>query len=393
MVTVSELLSHPVFDEFRLVTDRSGLNNRVRDTGIFEWQSGRSLEESFHPGDFVITSLAQYRDLPDSLAPVMFALLNKKLAALCIKDLYFHELPQEITDFANEQHTPIFFFKDSPFDEIIYTIKNSLTPGIINVTTTRNARRILYDGLDSMSIEMLAKEINPYFHNNLICACWMPRNKANEDRLLADFFESYYRDASTIDLPMQSAYSIMRFTHGIVAIYTDSRDEANAETGFRMLSNILGIDLYQFALGLSNTHTSLTEVGAAMREAIYSAVVGAIDENDETLFKDIGFAQVICPLRDNFWMKQYFGTLLSKLYRYDEVHNSNLFGTIETYAHCGGDIKKTAEITFQHTNTIRYRLNKAYEVMGLDNRATRQSQLFLLIRMYDITNRMEGLRI
>ena len=47
MLTVMEMLSHPAFSDFRLITNKTGLTNRIRNAAILEWESGEDLDEGF----------------------------------------------------------------------------------------------------------------------------------------------------------------------------------------------------------------------------------------------------------------------------------------------------------------------------------------------------------
>ena len=65
MLTVMEMLAHPTFKNFRLISDRSGLNNPIRNAAILDWETGKAVDDSFFPGDFVVTSLAAFKDDPE----------------------------------------------------------------------------------------------------------------------------------------------------------------------------------------------------------------------------------------------------------------------------------------------------------------------------------------
>lgn len=393
MVTVAELLSHPIFKNFELVTDRSGLNNRVRDSGIFEWETGDFLDENFHPGDFVITTLSPYRDIPDAADSVIKALLGKNLAALCIKDIYFNHVSEDILDLANQRHIPIFFFSGTYFDDIIFTIKNSLTAGEINNSAMKKARELVYGDINPLEAEMLARDINPYFHNNFICAFWQPRDRENKDKLLDGYAEKYHAQITAIDLPSDSSYTVMQSPHGIIAIFTDSRGKDVLEDGLNILRAALELDHITFSMGVSSFHKGISDVGIGIREAVYASVASLIDNTELSKFDNLGITRILCPLHDNYWIKNYYTSLMKRLRNYDEEHHSDLIATMETYIRCGGDINETAGMMFQHGNTIRYRLEKIYSVLDIKNDPDAKSQLFLLARLKEINEVMTGMNL
>ena len=62
MLKVSDLLSLPQFDSFRLISSPDGLNNIVGGSSILEWESPKEIATDFAPDDFVMTTLYMYRD-------------------------------------------------------------------------------------------------------------------------------------------------------------------------------------------------------------------------------------------------------------------------------------------------------------------------------------------
>ena len=62
------------------------------------------------------------------------------------------------------------------------------------------------------------------------------------------------------------------------------------------------------------------------------------------------------------FMMQRLGELIS----YDKENNSDYIDTLETYLDFGGNIGETAEYLYMHRNTIRYRIIRVEEILGID---------------------------
>jgi len=126
MITVMELVAHPVFKEFKLLAGESVLYNPVLGTAIFEWESADDVERTFSEGEFVVTTLSQAKN-DVSLAEKCIKLLIKKgVCAIGIKTVYFKEISEDLKLYSDEHKVPIFFFLDTFFDDIIFTIKDAL---------------------------------------------------------------------------------------------------------------------------------------------------------------------------------------------------------------------------------------------------------------------------
>ena len=65
----------------------------------------------------------------------------------------------------------------------------------------------------------------------------------------------------------------------------------------------------------------------------------------------------------------------------------NLLETVISYVKNNGDFAKTSEELFQHSNTVRYRIRKAEQLLGLPDFATAE-EMALIIRCYLLHNVM-----
>ena len=80
----------------------------------------------------------------------------------------------------------------------------------------------------------------------------------------------------------------------------------------------------------------------------------------------------------------FYRKTLETLTAYDEQHSSHLLDTLLCYVDCGGDVNLTAKKMFQHGNTIRYRLDKIKNVLGISLSADAYVQMYLFAKMHKI---------
>ena len=64
----------------------------------------------------------------------------------------------------------------------------------------------------------------------------------------------------------------------------------------------------------------------------------------------------------------FISRFVEPLARYDAAHTSDLQRTLEVYFACGGTLEEAARRLHIHVSTLRYRLKKASEVLGVDLR-------------------------
>lgn len=393
MLTVMEMLSHPAFSEFRLITKRVGLNNRIRNAGILDWESGEALDDAFSPGEFVVTTLAPYRDEPEIAELVVEALIEKNISALAIKDVYFSNVPEHISKLAEKHSIPIFMFSEASTADVIHALKSEMSFFEINRQTTRKLREILYQTVDEADIDILARDINPFFTNNLICAFAIPFGSDSNEMILEQMAADYQNYLNAVSVEPEASYSVLFFSVGICIIYTDQRKSRDLREDLHALVKQFSVDLKDFAVGFSDQMHRLSDISLAAKQAIYASADAHMNGMNLQNYSDMGITRVLCPLRSNYWMRSYYEDMLDRISCYDNEHDAHLFETITDYVRCDGDINAAAEISYQHPNTIRYRIKKAQEVLGIKNSMDFRTQLYVMVRLAEINNLLVDWRL
>jgi hypothetical protein len=89
-------------------------------------------------------------------------------------------------------------------------------------------------------------------------------------------------------------------------------------------------------------------------------------------------------ITDNTPLGDFCHPALKKLYDYDLINGTNFFETLWVYLKCDCMIKKTAEVLFIHRNSLSYRLERTYEICGIDELNVELK--YALISSYKIYN-------
>ncbi len=384
MLNVLDVLSLPLFKDFRLVTDNSGLYNEIFDAKLYEDATESTIAEIYKKGVFIILSPSVLWDQPDNPNGIIMALIERQPAALCIKEVMFKTLKQELLDRANALHVPIFFFSGTFLDEILYTIKNALTPYEINTLNVNRMARILFENMTENQIEYLAREINPMFHKNVICAFCIPKNQENIPNETTALFEEYLRTSHVSQESGKYAYSVMKWPRGIGVIYTSGARKEDMRNKLLEILQLSGMDLSSVSIGIGNPYSELRNLKKAFHESRHAAIDALLSDEDAKDYLNIGLVGFLAPFRDNEWADRYYNNLFNRLSNYDRTNESNLISTLVSYVRNSSNIAKTAEETFQHSNTIRYRLDKIKTVLGLQDARDAEIQLYLLVRLHEM---------
>ncbi|MEG1222029.1 MAG: helix-turn-helix domain-containing protein [Anaerovoracaceae bacterium] len=385
MLTVMDLLSHPNLKEFRLVTNKSGLSNQVLNSGIFEWEQAKDIKEGFGAGDFIMTTLSPYRNNQPQAEFFLKLLMDTKPAAIAIKEIYYDHISDELIDYANLRRIPIFFFREVFFDDIVFTIKSSLTPSNINTSAIQTIRKILYEDMTPYAIEASARSINRFFSDRHMCALLMPHNHGDDSLITS--LTGYTKDPRfEYNSTEESAFSIHKFSTIVGIIFTTKNPNLNIKQHLSDLINSLPIKKGTYHIGYSQICNSLSKLNFTYKEAMYSSVEALYHNLEEISFDNIGLTQFLCPLRNDYWVKNYFDTKYAILEDNDKANNGHLIETAFAFIQNQCNYNKTGEALFQHSNTIRYRINKVHSLLGLDNTLDPNGQLALIMKQHKINS-------
>lgn len=372
MLTVMELISFPLFRNFRLASGYGGLYNKVTGTGIFEWESSDEVEKNFEQGEFVMTTLSLARSDAALAESSIRMLIDQKVSAIAVKDIYFHDLSEELKIYSDARRVPVFFFSGTFFDDIIYTIKNTLMTQRRDFNLDEQVDFLLDDIHSAEQKKRKAREINPFFHSGIICCYGTPKSSSRQNAWKAPPLD-----------PGETVYSVINYRRGILVIFTAKEPVSEAESRLYSFLEKSGLSKSLKGIGVSSPARGLENIGTAIRESLYAFHSGSLAGREGLIrFQDTGLNQILLPLADSPWIKRYYGGMLSKLTDYDAKHGSRLVETLLEYAENNGDISTTAQKLFQHGNTIRYRINKIRQLLNLEDNAGSLAQLVVLVQLH-----------
>jgi len=391
MPTVANLLSKPMFKDFRMVSGKSGLNNKVTSAGFLEWEQDTQITKSFDKGEFVLTTLASIKDNAVAIDRSLKLLINNHVSAIAIKDIYFTDLPDDIKAYSNEHGVPIMFFSDTYIDEILYTIKNET---LNSLYTSFNEivldTLISNDNLDVLEKENLLRKINPFFYSTAIM-CAFISNRTDTSSISQDALDLYNNVLldNGLDIPdsIEGAdiiYSFVAYKRGIILISTinsadsDIIDQFKAALTSAFSTNAALSDTY---IGISRAITGVDDISTMLIDAIFANTSGILDNRNIAEISTAPFDHIIFKDRYLQGPNLYYEEMLDKLSE-TSSQRSPLLETLITLVNCNGNVDMAAQKMFQHKNTIRYRMNKLKAVFAADNELEFYGKLYLFSRIH-----------
>lgn len=110
---------------------------------------------------------------------------------------------------------------------------------------------------------------------------------------------------------------------------------------------------------LEDVRLSRNEAATAIRIAEVSGMKDRI-----VFFKDQGLYTLISHIHDDRFLDEFVEKSIGKLIHADEVNDGSLCESLEMYLNHNCNVKNTAEAMYIHRNTLNYRLNKIWELLG-----------------------------
>lgn len=109
---------------------------------------------------------------------------------------------------------------------------------------------------------------------------------------------------------------------------------------------------------ISKLKESIFEAEKALKLALYN--------NDSIMFyKDMGILKLFTHIDNEEYLVTYYKEILGKLEEADRLVGSALCKTLETYLECNCVSSDASEALYIHRNTLRYRLTKIEEILGI----------------------------
>lgn len=362
-IKISELLQQPTFSAFRIVAGVNGLNRNVSKVNIldFEYDDLQDSESErfnlFEKEAFVLTSLLFAKDHPELILESVKLLIRDGASALAIKEIYYHDLPSDVLEYANEHQFVILMFeREGGFFETLITELTSLIEMRSNDELNEQKLNMLLDETLSISSQrMLIEELFPKLKPSFVAAYIKPNPLLSRQEL-----KTMNPSFNTFCLIYQS---------GILVLGDESMAEEFKET--------------ITPTGISLSHNNLDEVSMAIKEALCACEYAIKNNQNKISFNEIGIYRLLYPLKNNLWMKTYCELMKAEINK--DLNGEELMQTAKVYVHYQGDIQKTSDALHIHKNTVRYRISRLKELLAKDHESTYfNEQLTLMVLMDQI---------
>jgi DNA-binding PucR family transcriptional regulator len=121
-------------------------------------------------------------------------------------------------------------------------------------------------------------------------------------------------------------------------------------------------------IGIGNISNNLIQVRKSLEQARQALRFAALEGKSKVIvtYAKLGALKLLLKIQDRQELECFYQETLGPLLTYDQEYGPNLIDTLVVFLQENGQAVKAAEKLFIHRNTLKYRLQRAEEILGLD---------------------------
>lgn len=386
MITVADILALPAFEQVQAITRCAGAGAReVRNVGILDCAPDQDNGYlAYIPGEFIVTNLGFARDDPELSERSLLVLIARGVSGIALKKVYRPIVSEHVIAVAEEAGVPLFLY-DGAYHEVVAYQALDLIHRDRRESDKGRILDNLLSGHDPQATRAALYELAGTTGSTMQCIAAAPRS-LDECSLYATFdalvavLTDFERDWDVVE-----ATFVFRY-HGALLTFVSyaqppagvrTRSEGDLVARMRTAGSV--------SLGVGE-ETPLSDGDMSVREALAALKTAQVENEDVVTWADLH--------HDAFRAAAYEGRLFwrtaalhrAMLEEYDDAHGTELAATAEAVARAYGDVRLAGEALHQHPNTVRYRLRKAKDVLGMPDSPDREFTFLLGLVYLDHTN-------
>ena len=352
---VRDMLSLPVAQTFRLVAGEGGLNNQVRYVNLLDFEydmaelGTKGSKGMFNAQSFIVTSLQFAKHDFNRILPAFQQLKRDGVSAIAVKEVYFQTLPAKVVQFANENNIAVFLFASEKnyLEDVVVGMAIALDESENFLALSEKVGQLLTLEENSTQLFRVVHDLFGKIPDCYFCMYMIPI------RIMSSYEYQFF--IQTMRRRAEKDTIVLPHEYGALLVLPKQTTSAS-------VCSFFGLSPKEYTIGISRQSSTAEKFIHRIRECIFAGHHGALHEIREINFDEMGIYQILESNLGSYWFKGYCSSILKPLKQYDE--SGDLYATVKIYFanHC--QIQPTAEAQNLHKNTVRYRINKAKELLG-----------------------------
>ncbi|RYL92498.1 PucR family transcriptional regulator [Sporolactobacillus sp. THM7-4] len=366
MITLRKLFSLAELAPIRLVAGKTGINRPITGVNVTE---SNDLTEFIRPNELIITTGINMANQPEKVITMVETAYRCKTAGIVLNvGPFIPEIPEQVLRFADERQYPVFRmpWEYRVADFVKLTVQFLATEQILQTRTKNLLSELLFNPEpDHKEIvrELQKKGIHADDDFGIIVCAFEAKQAVPQSLVYA--IEGSLSEKFPLLLSMthknQCIYmvnqldvrgSLIPFSKTVEDIYRNSGEQT---------------DKINFFFGIGSFYRGITHLSKSYNEAL--TVIHLNQRHPEHLiyeYKNIGAYKIIMDVRHRHVLDGFHKDLLGPLYRYDQLHGTDLVRFLRIYIEEDGRTANIAKREFVHRNTVLYKIKKIESILDMD---------------------------
>lgn len=374
-----------------LIAGQGGLSRAINQVGILDYELVPGLKTryqrvNFEPSQLVLSTFLYAKDDPWLIGEAVKYLVSRGASGLVIKNVLHLDIPDSAVRYANARDFPLFVTSDDDFffDVAIAQVDRHVRE-LADASFAQNELDIITNAnTPAEEIRSHAAHLNPSFgQEHVAIYVAEPLSQAGFAQALSRYHESPLSGLRNLFAP---------YGEGMLYVTSGNSDEVGDRARVNELVRTLRADVLDHevsaAVGISETHFDLQEMGNAVVEARRAALVALQRGGGTVRYSELGVLRVLLPFADQPELRDFENEVLEPLRSHDAETGSNLMETLAAYCDAGESIDGAAQAMGQHPNTVRYRLEKVAKLTGLSYKVRSQAEQLSVAHKIELARRL-----
>lgn len=367
VILLSKLIEMDFLKEAKIIGGKQGIEHNVRwihqmyDVNIGPW---------ICENDLIYTNGACFSAPEENLISIITQLNDVNASGILVEiGKYINVISPKVVALADELNIPLIEMKSSvDIDEISLFLSYSNIDYDDKTKIREAVRRIAilpnYIG-DNMNDETLRKLVFPYIALAISC-----ENKVNSTMLdwrmnkqvmskLSEIYGVEEQDIIDFECDEKKIYliSVDTLKKNIKQFFGDTNCKLSEKIG-----KSSGINA---KIGISTFINDMEDISNGVHQAICANDYLHIAQSEEIyMYDEMGIFRLFYEYKNDIDLHEIYMSIMENLLAYDK--DGQMYTTLEVYYSMDCNMARTADELYIHKNTLKYRLSKIKEILGMD---------------------------
>ena len=354
-ITINDILKIDKMSDAIIVAGEGAIDKKVKRVATIEkpWVDHlKYSNEVAMKGDLYLSKLYVFKDNSEKLHREIKFIHSTGGSGLITHQDSLNLIDDITIDLMNEYDIPLIAINDSyGLAELTYNIMDL----------------IIHDKLIGANETILYRMITGHMKKeNVKTSLLQVQPKLNE-YILAFFISSENKINFKIS-PVASDDIISPICNGMIYItsFREMNDKDIKQRTEKIMKRIKSTQT-DFSIGTSLVKKNLIHGKEAILEAIYAGTYANLSGKNYCSYEDLGLFDLLLHVRDQKILKAYKKRIFKPIEDHEGENYLEMMHVLTLFVKYNGDYKLLADKLYIHETTVRYRVNKAKNILGYEN--------------------------